>query len=346
MRLLILTQKVDINDPILGFFHRWIEEFVKHCERMTVIALGVGEYDLPKNVNVFTLGKEQGVSRFRYVYNFYRLIWRERKNYDAVFVHMNQEYVLLGGLLWKLLGKKVTMWRNHAKGSLATRAAVLFSDKVFCTSPHSFTAQFRKTKIMPVGVDTNFFKADSSVSKKLNSILFLGRISSVKNVHIFVEALKDLRDKEIKFSATIAGGPSSKEDIEYETMIRDKVTEYGLEKQVLFVGAVSQFEALRLYREHALYVNLTPSGSMDKTIFEAMACESLVLVYNDSLKSDIIGIFLVNQIDERNISSKLRNLLFIDVNERVLLGQGLREVVLGKHSLVKLSTMLMVYIKK
>ncbi|MEK7538915.1 MAG: hypothetical protein AAB552_03680 [Patescibacteria group bacterium] len=58
MKLLILTQKVDQNDDILGFFHGWIREFAKHAEQVTVIALGVGEYDLPKNVRVFSLGKE------------------------------------------------------------------------------------------------------------------------------------------------------------------------------------------------------------------------------------------------------------------------------------------------
>src|SRR3989344_3255575 len=134
MRLLIVTQKVDRNDPILGFFHRWIEEFAKHCEQVTVIALGVGEYHLPQNIRVFSLGKEEQLRKrtdlknskrsvpveqlrkIKYIVHFYRLIWRERKNYDAVFVHMNQEYVLLGALLWKLLRKKITMWRNHHAG--------------------------------------------------------------------------------------------------------------------------------------------------------------------------------------------------------------------------------------
>lgn len=58
MRLLIVTQKVDKNDPILGFFHRWIEEFSKHCEKLTVICLQAGEFKLPANVTVLSLGKE------------------------------------------------------------------------------------------------------------------------------------------------------------------------------------------------------------------------------------------------------------------------------------------------
>ena len=55
MRLLILTQKVDQNDDILGFFHGWIREFSKNFETITVISLGVGEYNLPANVRVLSL---------------------------------------------------------------------------------------------------------------------------------------------------------------------------------------------------------------------------------------------------------------------------------------------------
>ena len=60
MRLLIITQKVDKNDPILGFFHRWIEEFAKHCQSIIVICLQKGEYNLPKNIKILSLGKEKG----------------------------------------------------------------------------------------------------------------------------------------------------------------------------------------------------------------------------------------------------------------------------------------------
>lgn len=47
MNLLIITQKIDQNDDVLGFFHRWVEEFSKYCELVIVICLQKGEYDLP-----------------------------------------------------------------------------------------------------------------------------------------------------------------------------------------------------------------------------------------------------------------------------------------------------------
>lgn len=291
MRLLIITQKVDRDDPVLGFFHRWIEEFAKHFGTVTVICLGKGEFDLPENVKIFSLGKPSFAEaskgkgrRLEYVWNFYKYILRERENYDRVFVHMNQEYVLLGGVLWKLWGKKIFMWRNHAKGDLRTDLAVKLSDKVFCTSPASYTAKFSKTVQMPIGVDINFFKPDPSVRKKKNSILFLGRMSPVKNVEAFADALKVLREKKFSFNATIAGSALSR-DKEYEKMIKYKVAAMKLSGSVEFVGAVTQKEALKLYQKHGLYVNLTLSGSLDKTIVEALSSGSKVVVANQFFKS-------------------------------------------------------------
>ena len=55
MKLLILTQVVDKEDHFLGFFHKWIEEFSKNYENITVICLKKGKYDLPNNIKVLSL---------------------------------------------------------------------------------------------------------------------------------------------------------------------------------------------------------------------------------------------------------------------------------------------------
>jgi glycosyltransferase involved in cell wall biosynthesis len=276
MRLLIITQTVDKKDPVLGFFHRWLEEFSKNYEKVTVICLGKGEFNLPSNVSVYSLGKEEGASQLTYLYRFFKYIWALRRDYDAVFVHMNQEYVLLGYKHWLFMGKRVYMWRNHAKGTLLTQLAVLLSKRVFCTSPQSYTARFKKTLIMPVGIDTEFFRPNEALERIPNSILFLGRISPVKRVKEFVKWFNEL---DPKHTATIAG----------EALLKDRA--YGAEVKALaserikFVGPVTQDEALRLYQSHEIYVNKTPAGSFDKTIFEAAACGTKLLLDNEDLKS-------------------------------------------------------------
>src|SRR6185369_1642182 len=156
MKLLVFTQALDKKDPILSPYHRLMGEIARNFQSVTVVCLKKGEHDLPRNVEVLSLGKEEGggrlMSRARYVWRFYKYIFGAE--YDAVFVHMNQEYVLLGGIFWKLMLKPAYMWRNHHAGSRLTDVAAFFCKKVFCTSRFSYTAKYKKTVIMPVGVDT------------------------------------------------------------------------------------------------------------------------------------------------------------------------------------------------
>ncbi len=302
MRLLVFTQHVGTDNPVLGFFHDWLIEFAKGVEHLTVIGLSVGQYDLPKNVSVLSLGKELGRSRLRALWRFYFYLWKLRGQYDAVFVHMNQEYVLLGGPLWRLCGKRVCFWRNHPNGSILTSLAVFLSNKVFCTSEKAYVARFEKSRLMPVGIDTDFFKENSLVFRKPNSFLFLGRIDPVKKVEVFVEALKVLSEKGVDFTATVAGESSPKFE-EYGKTIREKTKEYGLEKKVAFLGATQKELSRQLYQEHQVYVNLTPDGSLDKTIFEAMACGAKIVTPNSFFKeikdfkwlaSDLIDVYKIS----------------------------------------------------
>ena len=280
MKLLICTQAVDTTDPVLGFFHDWVAEFAKHCDEVVVICLREGEHNLPKNVRVLSLGKERtanhaqtGRSRARIAYlrRFYRYVWRERRNYDAVFVHMNQEYVLLGGLLWNAWGKRVYMWRNHSAGSLGTDIAALLCKNIFCTSKHSYTAKYRKTILMPVGIDTDVFNADNTQRRAPHSILFLSRMAPVKRPDILLGALAELNHKGISFAASFYGDPTYSDRPYYESL-KQKSAGSDLNEQVFFKLGIPNRQTPAVYRAHELFVNCSPSGLYDKTIFEAAAC--------------------------------------------------------------------------
>src|SRR6185312_9296857 len=158
MKLLIVTQKVDQNDSILGFFHRWIEEFAKHFSLVTVICLQEGEHHLPENVKVLSLGKASGTSRLQYIFRFYKYIWNERKNYDVVFVHMNPEYIVLGGWFWKLWHKKVALWYVHRAVNTKLRIAEKFADVIFSSSKESFGIESSKVRFVGHGIDVEKFE--------------------------------------------------------------------------------------------------------------------------------------------------------------------------------------------
>jgi len=336
MKLLIITQKVDKNDPILGFFHRWIEEFAKHVEQLTVICLFAGEYSLPENVTVLSLGKENGESRLKYVWKFYTYIWRERKRYEKVFVHMNQEYVLLGGILWKLFGKKIYMWRNHHAGSLMTDGAALLCAKVFCTSKYSYTAKYKKTVLMPVGIDTKMFKVMPDIKRKAKSILFLSRISPIKKPHILINVLCELKDYD--FVASIYGDALDK-DGKYFEDIKKKVEECGLDRRVQFFKGIPNYECPKVYNEHEVFVNLSSSGMYDKTIFEAMACGCNVLVSNENLRGEIDDFYLIKEDGQRELFDKISRIVSREHPYQV--DMSLVDYVSHKHSLEQLVDKLM-----
>lgn len=310
MRLLIITQKVDLDDPVLGFFHAWIAKLAENFETMTVIALGVGRYDLPRNVKVFSLGKEKGGNKLSYIFQFFRFCFFPPLSvrggggsYDSVFVHMNQEYILLGGLFWKMLGKKVFFWRNHVKGNILTRIVVWLSDKVFYTSPSSYTAKFKKSIQMPVGIDAEKFKAQNE-KHKTNSILMLGRVSPIKNVHLAIEAARILKDRGVKFNLDIVGNPANPEDSEYKKkLIQDSKDLIG-SGHINFYPAVPNHKTPEIYGSHEIYMNLTPEGSMDKTILEAVACGCIPLVINPYFKS-IFDQKMITTENPKDIANKL-----------------------------------------
>ncbi|MEK7621559.1 MAG: glycosyltransferase family 4 protein [Patescibacteria group bacterium] len=327
MKLLILTQKVDRNDPILGFFHRWIEEFSKHCEQIIVICLQKGEFDLPKNVRVLSLGKETGRSRLKYIWRFYKYIWTERNNYDKVFVHMNQEYVILGWKLWKILGKKIYLWRNHHAGNFITDLAALFCSRIFCTSKYSYTVKFRKTELMPVGIDTNLFYPGRGDKKIPHSILFLSRMAPVKRPEILIEALKILKKNGIKFIANFYGNPQPQDFAYYQTLKQSAAV------NIFFYPGVPNEKTVEIYRSHQIFVNLSPNGMYDKTIFEAMACCVLSLSSNKNLLTEVDTRLIFKENDPLNLAEKLQLLLNLSGNEADEIRVESKNYIVAKHSL-------------
>src|SRR6185436_17302826 len=149
MKLLITTQAIDQDDPVLAFFHRWVEEFAKNAEHVHVVCLKEGRHELPKNVTIHTLGKEDGRSRLKYIWRFYKYIWTLRHDYDVVFVHMNPEYLVLAGRLWRMLGKRIGLWYIHPRSSWRLRYGMPFVHKVFSASVESFPQI--SEKLVPVG---------------------------------------------------------------------------------------------------------------------------------------------------------------------------------------------------
>ncbi len=354
MNILIITQKIDQDDAVLGFMHRWIERFAKDFNHVEAMCLQFGALDLPANVNVFSLGKERGFGRIHYVMRFYQHIVRTRHQYDAVFVHMNQEYVLLGALLWRLMGKKVTMWRNHHAGSFLTRIAVALCHTVFCTSDFSYTAQFKKTLRMPVGIDTDIFTPDETAERHWNHLLFLARMAPVKRPHILIDALALMESSMLPggYKALFVGDPLPKDEAYYATLKKKAASiqqQASAHSPVVFAPGISNTQTPALYRQHGLFLNLSSSGMYDKTIFEAMACGSLVLASNKNLKTLLPDLFIIpdeTSNDPHVWAKAMTAILNLPTAEKERFSAMMRAIVVEKHSLQLLTARLKTVLEK
>lgn len=314
MKLLICTQKVDINDPILGFFHRWIEEIAKHCEKLTVICLEKGKYNLPKNIKVLSLGKnELGimnyglwiVKKIKYIYRFYKYVLQERRNYDAVFVHMNPEYCILGGIFWHLWRKKILLWYTHKAVNWRLRLGVMFASKVFTASKESFRLPSKKVEVVGHGIEMKEFSISNFKFQSYDcgiKIVTAGRIAPVKNYEVLIEAAAILKEKKMDFEIKIAGAPILKSDETYFEKLKNSIKEKKLEDKIIFVGPIDHQEITFFYQTGNIFINLSDTGSLDKAVLEAMVLGHIVITsseaYVDLAKNGLIYAFPANDYQE------------------------------------------------
>ena len=315
MKLLILTQKVDKNDPVLGFFHKWIEEFSKHAEEVSVICLYKGEFDLPNNVKVYSLGKEEKLKAKSYklkaLFRFYKYIWDLRYEYDSVFVHMNQIYVVLGGIFWIIEGKKIVLWYVHRAKSFSLYIAEKLVNNIITSSKESFTLKSEKVVYVGHGVDTDKFISTEYLEGGPKKVLYVGRITPIKDLETFINAADILNTKHSGvYTFKIIGNPATKTDYEYEKKLKELIKNKKLKNVIHFKPAVSPSELPELYANSYLTVNLSPSGGMDKTVLESWASNRPAFVSNNAFKQILEeheNMFMFKQENAEDLASKIEN---------------------------------------
>jgi glycosyltransferase involved in cell wall biosynthesis len=332
MKLLIVTQAVDTEDPVLGFFVRWIEELAKRVEHIEVICLKEGKHVLPANVRVHSLGKERGAqSRATYALRFLRLVWALRRDYDAVFVHMNPEYLILAGPIWKLLDKRVCLWYNHPADNLRLRFAIAFAYKLFYTSPYAATANSSKAEQMPVGIDTELF-VSQPVARNRATIYLQGRVMPSKRVETALDALRILHEQIPEASLTIVGP----EELTYAVELKNRFADLIEKSAATFLGPRKNNETPALYSAHGAAINLAASGHFDKTAFEAMACETPVIVSSRAFAGLVRGEWVVSEKNPQALAEALARLIRLPEEEYAALGAAERATVVARHSLTSL----------
>jgi glycosyltransferase involved in cell wall biosynthesis len=335
MRIFITTQILDSTDPGLGFFHRWVEVFSEECEEVIVVCLKAGTYQLPENVRVYSLGKEHGRSRIRAFIRFVRALWIERSRYDAVFVHMNPEYVVVGGLLWRLLGKRVSLWYTHRTVDMKLRIAALFTHVVFTGSVESFRIDTPKRIVAGQGVDTSVFTPALIPHEGPCTMVVVGRISPVKNIELAIDTLREVRTRGIDARLRIVGALGKEEDRPYLESIHHLVQKHTLGNAVVMVGGKDSAGVLEELRSADIFLHTSKTNSADKTAVEAMAVGLYQVTSSPVYRKDLPESCYQ---DSTSTAYALEIVRYLSLSrtERERLSHVMREAAIREHSLNRL----------
>jgi glycosyltransferase involved in cell wall biosynthesis len=212
---------------------------------------------------------------------------------------MNPEYVVLGGLFWKIMNKRVSLWYTHKQVNLKLKIAEKLTDKIFTVAKESFQLKSKKVHVMGHGIDVEKFKPNPATpivprggaerrercgrGGSILNIITIGRITPIKNCDVLIKTAKILKEKWDKnFHIQFIGSPTAGKDEQYFENLKKMVADMSLQNNIDFLGSIPNKDIKSYYCGADITVNLAPTGGVDKTVLESMASKTLVFASNSA----------------------------------------------------------------
>ncbi len=347
MKILVITQKVNENDATLGFFCNWLSKLAKIIGKVYVLALEKQNTDLTGNIELYSLGKENGSNRLSRFLKFNQVLAGLclNKKIDIIFIHMCPEYALLVFPYAKIKRIPMVMWYAHGNINMYLWLAHLLVNRVVSSSKDGFRINSKKLRIVDQGIDVDKFNTETPNIKpqsKKKIILSVGRISPIKDYETLIRAAdilinhKDIQD--LKFQ--IVGAAPLNSQKRYLGLLRNMVMEYKLESYVQFVGPIPYTQIQNYYQNCDLFVSTSNTGSLDKAVLEAMVCGKLVITSNGAFRETLLpyaNILIFERKNFRQLADNIAYLLGMDERMRDKIIKGLRDEVYQTHNLNNLA---------
>jgi glycosyltransferase involved in cell wall biosynthesis len=337
MRILLINYVMDRNSPVLAWQHSVASQLAAKCERLVVLTERIGECELPDNVEVHLVPRilttPLRMLGARWLMNIPVWSWCVRERFDAVFIHMNADWTYRLAPCWQQFGIPVLLWYAHGTVTNRLRRAHDRAACVVTSTPEGFGIPSSKVRAIGQGIDTDLFTAPAAKPDNA-TIVAVGRVSRRKRVDLMLDTLAWLKANapQYPFNLRIIGPTLTRDDRSYAAELADTVKKTDLARHVTFEGPRAMGELPAIYGSAFLHLNLSQTGSMDKTILESLACGCPTLTSNASVFSlfdafpelivrtptpDAIGKQICRAYEQRHTSSS----------------SDLRRLVVGRHDL-------------
>lgn len=275
---------MDLDNPILATTNLWVNEFAKNFDYVNVYSTHVGRYEVSKNVKVTELGGGSLSSRIIALSRIFVASVSILSNYrhSVVFHHQSPFTSVFPGILIRLAGVKQGLWYSHSSKPFSLIIGSKLSNFIFSSSRTSFPLKSAKASFLGHGIDTR--KAESIFKQNTKSrtgILYVGRISPIKELEECLNALAEYRGSQINF---VAIGPIN-DNGEY----LDKLQTLANAKNIFFrrenpIDHELVFEKMSTF---SMFFS-GMKNSVDKSCLEAAATGSFVIT-SDITTADLSG---------------------------------------------------------
>lgn len=334
MRLVVVTQSIDPDDPVLGATVAKIAALAARVDEVVVLADRAVPGVLPSNCSVRLFGSRRRSGRGLRFAGALLAELRRRPRPVAVLAHMCPVYAVLAAPLARPLGTRVMLWYAHWNRTRILQLAVCLSNVVVSVDRSSVPVSSRKVVGIGHGIEVADFACSDPPLGTLRAVA-LGRYSAAKGLATAVRAVAIARQRGLDVRLSCHGTATRPGEREHLESLRQLVRELGVLDAVTLGLPLPRSEIPALLASSSLLVNNMRPGAPDKVVYEACAACRPVVVSNPSfaeLLDDVDPELRFPLDDEHALAESLAHIAQMDPAERAAIGRRLRERVLARHS--------------
>lgn len=338
MNLLIINFVMDPKSQVLSWQTKVAFSLSYSFEKVVVLTHernNILDSEIPTNTEiiVFPLFFLKAPMRWfggKYLLNFWVLYLNWKYKFDRCFIHMNFEWATYFAPAFKLFNIPVIVWYAHGSVSKKLIRAHKFATRIVSSTIEGFRIPSNKLSLIGQSIDLDQFELIDFKDEKSSNLIYVGRISSSKNLEKIIDVLNLIVNKQDKkhIKLLIIGDTLTSNDKNYKARLLQQIETLNLQENVIFKGHLQQNEIIGLYKDVFAHISFSSTGSLDKTLVESLAVGCPVLTSNDAMVAILDHEYHI-KLDDIYGAAILVNNLF--ENQLNLNREKIRSIVIDKH---------------
>jgi glycosyltransferase involved in cell wall biosynthesis len=277
-RLMLVVFELDEDSPTVAWQAQLARALAARCAHLVILTAKQGRFAPPPNTRILKIpywaqSWLRPLKAKWILAPFYAACALFGK-VDCVFVHMHAEWTYRLAPFLRPWGIPIVTWYAHGSTSWRLNLVKLAANRLLTSSPEGFRLESTKLRIIGQGVDTQTFSIiPHEARRSADSIFVTGRLAPRKRCHIAIEVLALLHQQGHKrLRLVFIGTTVAKADESYRRSLLELIEARQLTHAIEFAGYLPAAAIHQRYSQAILHLNVSETGSMDKTLLEALAC--------------------------------------------------------------------------